>query len=418
MKLFLLIIKNIRRNLTRSILTGMGTMVLVLVVTLIWSVLSFLDEVTRDKKSDFKAIVTERWQIPSQMPYSYAERLKEGAVREPGDVKPTDSMVWSFYGGFLGDAAKRDRNSMLFALAMEPEKIRTMLDELDLLPADSPEGRDLIACVEKMKANRAGLMLGKDRLAAINKRVGERITLKGLNYKEIDLEFEIVGIFPKGRYDNSAVMNVEYLRSALDAYPTTHAGKKHPLDAKSLNLVWLRVPNSEAFTKVASQIMNSPEFSSPAVKCETASSGVATFLEAYQDQIWGLRWLLAPAAIFTLSLVIANAISISVRERRTELAVMKVLGFRPAQILMLVLGESLLLGTLAGLASAGLTYWIVNDYFEGIPLQIAFFPKFLIPVAAFWWGPAVGAGAALVGAVLPSWNAQAVKVSEVFAKVA
>jgi hypothetical protein len=62
----------------------------------------------------------------------------------------------------------------------------------------------------------------------------------------------------------------------------------------------------------------------------------------------------------TLSLVIANAISISVRERRPELAVMKVLGFRPMQILWLVLGESLLLGAGAGFASAGLTYGVLR----------------------------------------------------------
>ena len=54
----------------------------------------------------------------------------------------------------------------------------------------------------------------------------------------------------------------------------------------------------------------------------------------------------------SLSLVIANAISISVRERRMELAVMKVLGFRPLQILVLVLGESLLLGVTAGFVAA------------------------------------------------------------------
>ena len=50
-----------------------------------------------------------------------------------------------------------------------------------------------------------------------------------------------------------------------------------------------------------------------------------------------------------MSLVIANAISISVRERRTEMAVLKVLGFA-LQILRLVLGEALLLGVLSRLA--------------------------------------------------------------------
>ena len=76
------------------------------------------------------------------------------------------------------------------------------------------------------------------------------------------------------------------------------------------------------------------------------------FLDAYRDLLWGMRYLLVPAILVTLALVIANAISISVRERRMEMAVMKVLGFRPLQILLLVLGESLLIGARRGFISA------------------------------------------------------------------
>ena len=80
----------------------------------------------------------------------------------------------------------------------------------------------------------------------------------------------------------------------------------------------------------------------PAVKCETLSSGVASFIEPYKDLLFGVRWLLSPAILAALSLVIANAISISVRERRTEMAVLKVLGFTPLQLLLLVLSEAAL----------------------------------------------------------------------------
>ena len=68
MKYLLLIYKNIGRNLLRSLLAAMGTMVLVLVVTLVWSVLRFIDRATEEKSKDFKAIVTERWTAPSRMP--------------------------------------------------------------------------------------------------------------------------------------------------------------------------------------------------------------------------------------------------------------------------------------------------------------------------------------------------------------
>lgn len=407
--------KNVRRNLVRSLLTGLGTVVLVFVVTLVWSMLYFLDNATREKNSNFKIIVTERWQIPSQMPFAYAASLSEGAAREPDDLRPKDYMTWQFYGGTI-DPANRTRENMVFFFGLEPDKLVTMMDELDSLPTEKT--RDLRAAIEKMKSNRQGVILGRDRLKELHKRIGDRFTVYGMNYKDINLEVEVVGTFPEGtRYDLSAAMNRDYINAALDDYQRKN-GRKHALADKTLNLVWLRVDNREDFQRLAEQVMSSPDYSSPAVKCETASSGISTFLDAYRDLIWGMRWLLAPAILFTLSLVIANAISISVRERRTELAVLKVLGFRPGQILLLVLGESLCLGTLAGVLSSGATYYVVNHVIGGIRFPIAFFGAFFIPTQAVSWGLIVGSATAFAGAIIPAWSARSVKVAEVFARVA
>jgi len=415
MKYLILILQNIFRNKLRTSLTALGTMVLVLVVTLVWSVLSFLDKQTAEKSSNLKAIVSERWRLPSQMPYTYANTLKEGAARNPGDIRPDDSMCWSFFGGTL-DPKSRSFESGLFAFAMEPEKLLTMMDDLDSL-SDSDKA-SFTPIVQELQDNRRGIILGVDRLEKLNKRVGDRITIYSMNFKDINLEFDILGTFPLGRYDLSAAMNIDYLNSALDAYQVSHNGQKHPMAEKSLNLVWLRVPNQAAFTQMAGQILDSPEYSNPAVKMETASSGIAVFLEAYRDILWGMRYLLAPAILLTLSLVIANAISISVRERHKEFAVMKVLGFRPWHILMFVLVEAILIGALSGFLSAALTYYFVNIAIGGLKLPIAFFGTFFVPMSALWWGVAVGTGTAIIGSIVPAWTARTTRVSEVFSRMA
>jgi len=415
LKYVLLISKNLRRNLLRTALTALGTMALVFVVTLVWSVLHLLDTVMSEKTSNLKAIITERWQIPSQMPFAYASTLSDGAAREPGDIRPLDSMTWQFFGGALAPD-KRAREDLVFALAMEPKKLATMMDDLDNLPAD--QAQELQRCIQAMEANRQAILIGPEKLKQINKSVGERIKLYSLNYRDIDLEFDIVGTLPAGRYDETSVMHRDYLNAALDNYPRTHAGKKHPMASKTLNLVWVKVADQQQYTKLADQIANSPLYSDPAVKCETASSGIASFLEAYRDMIWGLRWLLSPAILVTLSLVISNAISISVRERRLEMAVLKVLGFQPHQLLVLVLGEALLIGVLAGMISAGGTYFVVNYWFGGVSFPIAFFPVFFIPDNAFWWGLGIGTITSLIGSIMPAWSARKVKVSDVFSKVA
>lgn len=414
-KYVLLVAKNLRRNVLRTLLTALGTMVLVLVITVIWSVLHLLDGLMEEKQSNLKAIATERWQIPSQMPFAYAAPLSEGAARQPGDVKPMDSMTWQFFGGSLA-LGKRSRDDLVFAFAMEPKKLATMMDDLDNLPPD--QARQLQENIRRLEQNRQGLLVGEEKLAQLKKQVGQRIKLFGINYRDIDLEFEIVGTLPPGRYDQLTIMNRDYLNAALDNYPRTHAGKAHSMAGKSLNLVWVRVANNDDFSRVADQVAKSPLFGNPSVKLETASSGIAAFLDAYRDLIWGMRWLLSPAILVTLSLVISNSISISVRERRLELAVLKVLGFQPWQLLVLVLGEALLIGILAGLASAGGAYFLINDWLGGVKFPIAFIPVFFIPSDAFWWGIGIGGCTALVGSIMPALSARKVRVSDVFSKVA
>jgi putative ABC transport system permease protein len=424
-----LITKSLFRNFVRSLLTSLAVLVLVLVVTAIWTVLTTLNRVTTEKSRDFKVIVTERWQLPSQMPEAYAS-----SVPREVKTKQEDHMYWSFFGGTI-DPTKMTRENIVFFFGMDPDKVMkaerddrgnlvrdrdgrprftSMLDGVDEL---SDEDIDLLdrACRE-MKKDKRKVVIGKERLAALQKKVGEKMTVTSFNYRGIDLEVEIIGSFPDGRYNQNAVVNFEYISEALASYKTKNRGQPHPMADKCINLVWLRVPDTETFREVADKVMESPKFTSPAVKCETASSGVASFLDAYRSLLWGMQWLLVPAILATMAVVIANAISISVRERRTEMAVLKVLGFGPTQVMVLVLGEAVLIGALSGFVSSALAYGAINAQ-GGVKFPIAFFPAFRVPVAALWWGVSIGGLTALAGSILPAWSARSIKAAEVFAKI-
>ena len=444
-------LKSLRRNLLRSILTGLATSALVLMVTLTLSVLFFINDVTSEKSKNLKSIVTERWQIPSQMPRSYGPVLSH-FVPNPDQ----DSMTWQFYGGTI-DPDHRTRENMIFFFCMEPKKVIsfdkngnlvTMMDGIDEFSKDEqrlldtgcklmtdgeeiPEERVRLINPELarreafvnnkgervVRGNRKYVVIGVDRLEAMKKKVGEKITITSLNYPGIDLEVEIMAAFPPGRYDGSAVMNCDYLNQALDNYKN-QKGVAHSMADKSLNLVWLRMPDTRTFEKISNDIMTSEQFLTPAVKCETASSGIASFLDAYRDILWGMQWLLIPSLLVSMAMVIAIAISISVRERRTEMAVLKVLGFTPNMVLALILGEALVIGVTFGLVSAFLTKFVINEVVGGFKFPIAFFPSFKIFQTAPWWGLGMGALTALVGSLVPAWSARSVKVSEVFSKIA
>jgi putative ABC transport system permease protein len=353
----------------------------VFVVTLVWSVLTFIDKQVTEKSENVKAIITEKWRIPSQMPYAYRTSLIEGAADSEDDVRPEDYMTWTFYfGSTEPDRSKMTFQNILFSFVTEPEKVISMLDDLDSLPPD--QNAKLTADVEKLCNTRMGILLGQNFMNNLNKKVGDRFKVYSFNYKDIDLEFEVVGELPPGRYNSSAVFRRDYFNAAMEQYER-EKGKKHPIADRTLNLVWLKVKNQADFATVADQISSSPLYSNPPVKIETSSAGIAAFLQAYRDILWALRWLLSPA-----------------------------------QILWLVLGEALTIGLTAGLISASLTYYLINKQFGGVPFPIAFYSTFPIPPAAAAWGALVGAGTALVGSIVPAWSARTVKVSEVFSRVA
>jgi putative ABC transport system permease protein len=412
------ILKSLSRNKIRTALSVIATFFLVLVVTAVWTILYKLDQMTTEQSKDLKVMVTEKWQARSQMPLTYAKPLASGAAKRPDDVKPQDDMAWSFYLGSL-DPGKLTPESIVFFFCMNPDKFPTMMDDVDqFTPA---QRADLDRNIELMKRDKRKVIIGVKRLEAIHKKVGERFKLTCQNFKDVDLEFEVCGTLPEGRYANAGVMNIDYLQDALDQYAREHKGTAHPQADKVLMFEFLKTEDTASFQRLAEQITSSGLFTSPPVKVETASSGVASFMDAYRDLLWAMRWLLAPAILVTISLVISNAISISVRERRAEMAVLKVLGFTPMRILFLVIGEAVLVGAVSGFASSGLAYWLINSDYNpmgGIPFQIGWMQAFRIPIDALWWGPAVGGGAAFFGSILPALAARNVKVSEVFSKIA
>src|SRR5262249_17279341 len=84
---------------------------------------------------------------------------------------------------------------------------------------------------------------------------------------------------------------------------------------------------------------------------ETKTVTEKALAKSFADQIGDIgaiiQWVLA-AVFFTLLLVTGNTIAQSVRERTSELAVLKTVGFSDARTLVLVLAESGLIAFIGG----------------------------------------------------------------------
>ncbi len=419
----LLMLRNLRRNLMRTSLTFLATFVLVLIITMVWSALYAIDQWTAEKTKNPKVIVASKWEEQGRMPYRYARDLCEGAANplRTDEVRPTDSMTWQIYVGTT-DPVKKARDSFVFFIALEPVKIQTMMNEIwdELIPPEArrsgqvnaQQEQELEAAIHQMTLDPRACVIGQKRLDTLHLHVGDRFKLTGINYQDIDLEFEVVAALPAGiRYDENAFMNREYLNGALDDYERTHK-TKHPNADRTLDVVWLQAPSQKTYGKLAQQIETSGLFRDPEVKCSTLSSEISAVMESYRSLIWGMRWLLSPALLASMTVIIATGISLSVRERRPEIAVLKILGYRPGQVLFLVLGEAVLIGAVSGLVSVALTF-VAVDYGLARMNQTLIY----IPTEALWWGPGMGGLSAVIGSLLPAWSACRVKVTEVFARV-
>src|SRR5436190_24169175 len=73
--LFLLGLKNLRRNLLRTMLTALAIGVLSVMITTIWTILYFIDLIQVERAKDLKIIVTYKWSVPSQIPMTHADYL-------------------------------------------------------------------------------------------------------------------------------------------------------------------------------------------------------------------------------------------------------------------------------------------------------------------------------------------------------
>ena len=423
-KIFGLVFRSLRRNVVRTSLTYVALFVLTGMLSTIYSGVALIAKITEEKEGSVQVIMTERFGAPSMMPRSYPNRLKAILKDLPPESQPAniddDFMVWSFVGATL-DLNKRTQENALFILALEPDAIRTMLSFQGLDKSDMSEEAyaELMQSVEDMKKDKRNIIVGPERLELMNKKVGDSVKAYALGYKDVAYDFKIVGSFPAevSRWSKSALMRLDYFNDTLDGAKTFSGAEVRPV-----NLVWVRMPNKAAYEALATVVNEPKAFSAPQAKMETASAAIGSFLEGLKSIVFAFKYIIMPAIAVIMCLVVGITITIGVRERRSEMAVMKVLGFLPWQVMGIIIAEAVLIGVMGGLLSTWLVYFAPKSIetfkaLTGLKFKILFFDKISAPILITVYGPILGTFVGLIGSALPAISSRKVKVSEVFAQV-
>jgi putative ABC transport system permease protein len=116
--------------------------------------------------------------------------------------------------------------------------------------------------------------------------------------------------------------------------------------------IWARVASAEVIAHASQAIDDRFASSDNPTRTQTE----AAFAQMFSDMLGNVQAYIRNiglAVVFSLSLVAANAMAMSMRERTTEIAVLKAIGFSRRRVLVMILGEACsitLLGGLLGIA--------------------------------------------------------------------
>jgi putative ABC transport system permease protein len=373
MKFLPFVFKHLRRNWVRTTSTVLAMAVCIFLFCTLQTILAAVSWSLRSASAN-RLVTRHAVSIVFNLPLAYQNRI--AAV--PG-VKGVARNT--FFGGTLPakreersaeDSAAPDFTSFFPNLAVDPENYFPMYPELQI-PADQ---------MEAFRTEMRGCLIGRRLAERYGWKVGDTFFLESFipPYRRSSGPFEFVvsGIFDADLAKNPGTDTLlmlfkwDYLYEGL--------GRR----GIGVGTYVVEVADPGQAGAVSRAIDELFENSDAQTKTETEAAFRASFISAAGNLAFLLNGI-GVAVTFTILLVTANTMSMALRERRTEIAVLKTLGFTGRHVMGLILAESLLLGALGG--GLGLVFgWAAIHALPGVPFigdVVRAFPDFgLSPVVA------------------------------------
>jgi putative ABC transport system permease protein len=376
--------RNLLRNKRRSFLT-MGSVAVTLV--LLCLLLAILDAMERaEGSSDNRVVVRSAISLTFNLPESYWQRLETVAHVEA--VTPLD-----WFGGTYID----NRPENFF-----PQFACDPATQLDVFPEYQIPAEQL----KTWQAERNAFLAGKSLAEKHGWKIGDQIFLQGTIYP-VDLELTLRGIFTVPNapaQEKSIYFHRKYFQEALGNPGTTGS-------------YWLRVRSPEDVPAVIAQTEAMFQNSDAQVRAETEKAFQLSFLEMLGN-IRLFLGVIGLAVIISLLFITANTMAMAARERTTEVAVLKTLGFGRFQVVAMVLLESLAVGVLGSLAGLGLATLLLRTVATAMEDVFPIFGTLRMSGDVLLVGLALGIAIGLVSGWFPAFQAARLKIADGLRRVA
>ncbi|WP_346948617.1 FtsX-like permease family protein [Dyella sp.] len=326
------------RRKTRTILTLVSIVTAFLLFGMLDAVRTSFDQAGQSANG------AQRLQTGSRL--SFIQTLPSGLNGQIAQVPGVKSVAFAnWFGG-----AYQDPHNQVFSFAVSDN----YLDQFPEIEA-SPEAR------KAFQNTRTGILVGEKLAQRFGWKVGDKIPLQSTIFPLHDgsknWSFDIVGTLKAKEasaawYDQTVLMHWKYFDEGT-AYNRGMVG-------------WYvsRISDVNQADRVAKAIDAISANSDHETRTQTEQAAAAAWMKQLAD-IGLIVGAIMGAVFFTLLLLSGNTMMQAVRERTSELAVLKTIGFTSPSVLMMVLAESVLLLLIGGVIGLGLASLLIPIVAKG-----------------------------------------------------
>jgi putative ABC transport system permease protein len=311
MKFAKLIRRNLFRNKLRTILTMMLLAVIFFFVATLLAILDNFENFSNAGEGANRLVVQSAISLANLLPYAHEQKIR--AI--PG-VVDTAKLQW------IG-AYYKEKSNFFANFAVDVDKFPTVFDDYKVSPQD----------LAAFQADRRGALVGKDLMTRFNWKVGDRITLKRQIFP-FDPELTIRGTYVHPVQTTSVFFPMEYFQQSIG-------------NQGQVGTFWVKVADPKQMAAISQQI--DAMFKNSDFPTETFTE--KEFQQNFMSMMGNVKLLftaVSTCAIFMVVLLAAITMSMSARERVTEIAVLKAIGFEQRLVLAIMLSEFVLLTVIGG----------------------------------------------------------------------
>ncbi|HVO98793.1 MAG TPA: ABC transporter permease [Bryobacteraceae bacterium] len=325
-----LMFKNALRNRRRSALTMVSIGMSLCLLGVLGALYRGLFLAPPAPGQELRLVVHHKVSITQPLPTAYEMKIRQvPGVRE--------AMIWQWFGGTYKDA--RVQANFFARFCVEPDKFFRVRPEL-FLPEDQQQA---------FKHLRTAAVASSDLAERMHWKIGEKIFLTG-DIFPVNPELTLVGIFTDPNTTESLFFSQEYLRQMLGNSSTRQ---------DLVGSFQVQVERADQVASVAKAIDDMFANSTAPTKSESEQAFALQFV-SFLGNVKLFLMAICAAVTFTVLLVSANTMAMSVRERIREVGILKTLGYTPGTILFMILGEAGVLAVLGGVVGLVLAMGLTN----------------------------------------------------------